>query len=139
MALFQGWKGQVKFKTFQLHALRWECNISTTLVDVTNFVYFSSAAYASSLKEGELNFDCIYDDEENPFSVGGNFVVAPGTFGSCELIIDQTGGTAAKFTFPNIIILGARHTQMIRDVSRYSLNAMVSVTQLAHVPTLAAN
>jgi hypothetical protein len=134
LALLHGYYGQVRANSQVFHAQRWACNVRTTQVDVTNFVYYGSGAYASSLKEGELSFDVIFDTTENPFA--GAVDLSPGTAATCELRLDTSGVTAAQWYFPNIIIMGVRHSHTVRDVSRFTVTARVSVTALAQVPTL---
>lgn len=134
MAILNGYNGRVTFNGTVFHAVRWTANVRVAPVDVTNFVYFGSAAFAGSLKEGELSFDCVYDTVENPFA--GSVDLSPGTFGSCVLTLDTTGGTSAAWTFPSIVVLSVRHTHMIRDVSRFTATARVSVFNEDDVPTL---
>lgn len=131
MAILHGYYGEIRVGAVKFHATRWVANIRSNQVDVTNFVFNGSAAYAASLREGELTFDCIYDTLEDPFGALGLRVNA---MASVTLKLDNSGVTAAQWYFPRVVFTSVRHTHMIRDVSRYTITGRVSVLNSLEIP-----
>lgn len=123
MAAVHGFRGEVKLGATVYRATRWSLSLQANPVDVTNFIYYDNAAYATTLKEGEVTMDCIYDTADNPFQVGG--ISRPGSTGTMRLTFDKTGADSAGFWEFLIRILNMRQTHTVRDVSRYNLTAKI--------------
>jgi hypothetical protein len=134
MPLVHGYNGRAQFNGANFHCHRWMVNVRSAPVDVTNFLYYGSSAYAPTLKDGEVMLEVIFDDDDNPYA--GALDIKPGTLASCRLYFDVTGlETAAFWNIPKLLVLGSRQGQSVRDVARYSVTARICVFTLADRPT----
>ena len=123
MAAVHGFRGSVKLGATVYRATRWSLNLRANPVDVTNFIYYDSAAYATTLKEGDVSMDCIYDTADNPFAVGA--ISRPGTTGTMRLTLDTTGLDAAGFWEFLVRIVNMRQSHTVRDVSKFTVSAKI--------------
>lgn len=139
MAYVEGYRGQVEFDGNVLHVQRFQIHIRTSIIDVTNFVYYDFAAYATSLKDAEITCDVIYDPNDFPFDVNVTSV-RPGHYVNGSFEFDKTKNTTnATWTFPLLAVLSVRHNHAVRDVSRFSLTLRPLVTGPLSTPTFAVH
>jgi len=139
MAYVEGYRGRVEFDGNVLHVQRFQIHIRTSIIDVTNFVYYNFAAYATSLKDAEITCDVIYDPADSPFDTDMGSI-RPGHYvnGSFEFDKTQTV-TNASWIFPFLAVLSVRHNHAVRDVSRFSLTLRPLVTGPLSTPSFAVH
>jgi hypothetical protein len=123
MAAIAGFLGQVLVNGATLRAQNWRLRWSTDQIDVTNFINVGWASYIGGLSDADLEIDCIFDPNDNPFMGVPNLL--PGQIVAVNLNFVKTNIGTQRFYFPAITILSIDSTSTVRDAVKYHLTAKI--------------